>query len=97
MHIAKSDKYKKRPGWTALVRLGIDDCEAYKSGGGSLFKWDGLTCDDKSIIQAVNSKPQTIPVFYAAYHEYGAMESGNYPGLTIAPKLVRKPRRFWLT
>lgn len=27
----------------------------------------------------------------------GAMESGNYPGLTIAPKLVRKPRRFWLT
>ncbi|EMV5331351.1 hypothetical protein AACL97_000747 [Escherichia coli] len=77
MHIAKSDKYKKRPGWTALVRLGIDDCEAYKSGGGSLFKWDGLTCDDKSIIQAVNSKPQTIPVFYAAYHEYGGNGVGE--------------------
>ncbi len=77
MHIVKSDDYKKRPGWPALVRLGTDDCETYKSGGGSLFKWDGLTCDDKSIIQAVNGKPQTIPVFYAAYHEYGSYGVGE--------------------
>ncbi|WP_249544273.1 hypothetical protein [Escherichia coli] len=77
MHIVKSDDYKKRPGWPALVRLGTDDCETYKSGGGSLFKWDGLTCNDKSIILAVNSKPQTIPVFYAAYHEYGSYGVGE--------------------
>ena len=77
MHIVKSDDYKKRPGWPALVRLGTDDCETYKSGGNSLFKWDGLTCDDKNIIQAVNGKPQSIPVFYAAYHEYGSYGIGE--------------------
>ncbi|MEI7253528.1 hypothetical protein [Dickeya dadantii] len=76
MHVVKSDDYKERPGWPALIRLGIDDCETYKSGGGSLFKWDGLACDDKSIIRAVNSKPQTIPLFYATYHEYGSYEVG---------------------
>lgn len=77
LHIVKSDDYKKRPGWDAMIRLGIDDCETYKSGGASFFKWDGLTCNDKSIIQAVNNKPQSIPLFYAAYHEYGGYGIGG--------------------
>lgn len=77
MHIVKSDDYKKRPGWDAVVRLAINDCETYKSGGDSFFKWGGLTCDDKGIIQAVNSKPQSIPLFYAAYHEYGGYGIGT--------------------
>lgn len=77
MHIVKSDAYKKRPGWDALVRLGIDDCKTYKNGGDSLFKWDGLQCDDKNIINSVNEKPKLIPIFYAAYHEYGSYEVGS--------------------
>jgi hypothetical protein len=77
MHIVKRDDYKKRPGWDAVVRLGIDDCETYKNAGKSQFKWDGLTCDEKSIIKSVNGKPQIIPVFYAAYHEYGTNEVGS--------------------
>ncbi|WP_232533561.1 hypothetical protein [Salmonella enterica] len=77
MHIVKNDGYKKRPGWDALVSLGIDDCKTYKNGGDSLFKWDGLQCDDKSIIKSVNEKPQLIPIFYAAYHEYGSYEVGS--------------------
>jgi len=72
MHIVKSDDYKKRPGWPALVRLGDDDCQTYRSGGKSLIKWDGPTCDTKAVIDSINKNPQFIPVFYAAYHEYGS-------------------------
>ncbi|MFJ5401296.1 hypothetical protein [Pectobacterium sp. CHL-2024] len=77
MHIAKSDDYKKRPGWDALVRLGDDDCQAYRSGGKSLIEWNGSTCDTKTIIDFVKKKPQNIPVFYAAYHEYGRYGIGE--------------------
>ncbi|MGM1190546.1 hypothetical protein [Serratia liquefaciens] len=77
MHIVKSDDYKKRPGWDTVVRLGIDDCKIYRSGGESLFKWSGSTCDTKAIIEAVNTNAQLIPIFYAAYHEYGSYEVGT--------------------
>ncbi|MCU8622053.1 hypothetical protein [Klebsiella pneumoniae] len=72
MHIVKNDDYKKRPGWDAVVRLTDNDCETQKSGGKSLIKWNGSTCDTKAIIDFVNKKPQFIPIFYAAYHEYGS-------------------------
>lgn len=93
MHIVKNDNYKKRPGWDVLVWLGIDDCKTSKRGGGSLFKWDGLTCDDKSIIKSVNEKPQIIPIFYAAYHEYGSDEVGSMstlePGVRTGDEMAK--------
>lgn len=48
MHVVKSEDYKKRPGWDALVRLGIDDCNTYKNGGKSVFKWGDQSCDEKA-------------------------------------------------
>ncbi|MGI8490008.1 hypothetical protein QWJ20_15935 [Pectobacterium sp. S5] len=77
MHMVKSNDYKERPGWDAVVRLGDDDCQVYRSGGESFFKWDGATCDTKIVIDSVNTKPQNIPVFYAAYHEYGRYGIGE--------------------
>lgn len=77
MHITKSDDYKKRPGWDAVVGLAQNDCETQKSGGESLIKWEDGTCDAKSIIDFVNKNPKSIPLFYSAYHEYGSYEVGE--------------------
>lgn len=72
LHIVKSDDYKKRLGWDAVVRLTENDCLTQRSGGKSLIKWNGATCDTKAIIDFMNKNPQFIPIFYAAYHEYGS-------------------------
>jgi hypothetical protein len=80
-HIIKNDDYKQRPGWNAIVRLGIEDCETYRKGGNSLLKWDDTTCNEQNIIKAVNANLSFIPVFYAAYHEYGGPNVGQLSSL----------------
>lgn len=77
LHLKKSEDYKKRPGWQAFERLATDDCRVYKSGGKSLFKWGGITCDTNGAIKYINETPNVIPVFYAAYHEYGSYGAGG--------------------
>ncbi len=79
-HISDNYDYKKRPGWDALMRIAIDDCDVHKNGGKSTFSWEGFTCDDRGIIRAVNSNSQAIPLFYAAYHEYGSRRVGTLSG-----------------
>ena len=95
MHVVKSEDYKKRPGWDALVRLGIDDCTTYKNGGESVFKWGDRSCDEKSIIKSVNENPQSIPIFYAAYHEYGSYEVGSIStfehGARVSDEMAKIP------
>lgn len=76
LHLKKSEEYKKRPGWQAFEKLATDDCRVYKSGGKSLFKWGGTNCDASGAIKHINETPNVIPVFYAAYHEYGGYEMG---------------------
>ena len=80
-HIIKNDDYKQRPGWNAIVRLGIEDCETYRKGVNSLLKWDETTCNEQNIIKAVNANLSFIPVFYAAYHEYGGPNVGQLSSL----------------
>lgn len=63
--------YKKRPGWQPVLILAADDCKTWKSGGKSLIDWNGEACSAEGLIQSVNKKPENIPAFYAAYHEYG--------------------------
>ncbi len=95
MHVVKSEEYKKRAGWDALIRLGIDDCNTYKNGGKSLYKWGDRSCDEKGLIKAVNEKPQSIPIFYAAYHEYGSYEVGSIPtfehGARVSDEMAKIP------
>lgn len=70
----KSDSnalYKKRPGWSQLAILASDDCNTWKSGGKSLINWSGEECSPSGLIKSINKTPSSIPVFYAAYHEYG--------------------------
>jgi hypothetical protein len=65
MHIVKSDDYKKCPAGLALVQvLAMMIVQTYRSGGKSLIKWDGPTCDTKAVIDSINKNPQFIPVFY---------------------------------
>ncbi len=77
MHVTKSDDYKKRPGWAAIENISQNDCKTYKSGGKSLLQWKNKPCNAKGLIEAVNDKSEAIPVFYAAYHEYGSYEVGT--------------------
>ncbi|MFM1453851.1 hypothetical protein WFP04_19120 [Yersinia enterocolitica] len=74
LHLKKSNEYKKRPGWQVFERLATDDCRVYKSGGNSLLKWQDLPCDTSGGIKYINETPNVIPVFYAAYHEYGSYD-----------------------
>lgn len=63
--------YKKRPGWAQLKILASDDCNTWKNGGKSLINWSGEECSPNGLIKSINKNPGIIPVFYAAYHEYG--------------------------
>lgn len=67
----KNVSYKKRPGWQPILILSADDCQTWKSKGKSLIDWSGESCCPEGLIKAINKKPESIPVFYAAYHEYG--------------------------
>ncbi|UAN57412.1 hypothetical protein [Serratia sp. JSRIV004] len=81
LHLKKSEGYKNRPGWAALVALSNDDCQASKSHGTSLIDWGDSACTPSKLIETVNAKPELIPVFYAAYHEYGEGKNGVVKGL----------------
>ena len=87
LHLKKSEDYKKRPGWQAFERLATDDCRVYKSGGKSLFKWGGITCDTNGAIKYINETPNVISVFYAAYHEYGGYEMGGFSSFDNTKRL----------
>lgn len=67
----KNVSYKKRPGWQPILILSADDCQTWKSKGKSLIDWSGESCGPEGLIKAINKNPEMIPVFYAAYHEYG--------------------------
>ena len=68
---AQNAEYKRRPGWQPIVILSTDDCQTWKSKGKSLIDWSGEICGPDGLIKAINKKPENIPAFYAAYHEYG--------------------------
>ncbi|WP_413535745.1 hypothetical protein [Rahnella inusitata] len=90
LHLKKSEEYKKRPGWQAFEKLATDDCRVYKSGGKSLFKWSDITCDASGAIKYINETPNVIPIFYAAYHEYGGYEMGGFSSFDNAKRLTEE-------
>ncbi|WP_333474434.1 hypothetical protein [Serratia liquefaciens] len=51
--------------------LASDDCNTWRNGGKSLINWSGEDCSPNGLIKSINKTPSNIPVFYAAYHEYG--------------------------
>jgi hypothetical protein len=65
-------RYKERPGWRQLNFLANDDCNTWKSNGKSLLDWKGEKCGAEGLIKVINQNPDKIPLFYAAYHEYGS-------------------------
>jgi len=68
---SQSVVYKQRAGWSAMNQLAYDDCNISKQGGKSLLEWNGKQCSVEGLVAAINSHPEKIPVFYAAYHQYG--------------------------
>lgn len=77
LHIKKSDAYKERPGWEAFEKLTADDCQSYKRGGKHLISWSSAGCGTDEAILFINTKPNIIPMLYAAYHEYGSDGVGS--------------------
>lgn len=79
LHLVKNETYKERPGWNALIEFGSFDCQTYKSSGKSFFNinWASSACDANAVIKAVNDRPDWIPIFYAAYHQYGEAGVGT--------------------
>lgn len=66
-----ANRYQQRPGWGAFKALALNDCKTSKNGGDSLIKWSGKDCSVQPLIDYFNENPNLIPLFYAAYHEYG--------------------------
>ncbi|PNM25777.1 hypothetical protein A6J66_017295 [Yersinia enterocolitica] len=95
LHLKKSDEYKKRPGWQVFERLATDDCRVYKSGGSSLLKWQDLPCDASGGIKYINETPSVIPVFYAAYHEYGSYGVGALSSFEDSGRLSEETVGFF--
>lgn len=79
VHLVKDKSYKERPGWAALMELGNYDCQMYKNSRESFFNftWAYSSCDANAVIEAINTRPDWIPIFYAAYHEYGGVNMGT--------------------
>ncbi|CRY83528.1 hypothetical protein [Yersinia intermedia] len=81
LHLKKSEDYKKRPGWAVIENLTRDDCKVFKSHGQSLINWGDSTCTPNKLIETINTKPEMIPILYAAYHEYGVGKAGEVSGM----------------
>ena len=72
LNSGKNAAYQNRPGWIPVQILAQDDCRTWKNKGKSLIDWSGESCGPEGLIKSINKRPEKIPVFYAAYHEYGA-------------------------
>lgn len=70
----KDVAFKNRAGWAPLITLALDDCKTWNAKGKSLINWAGETCGPDGLIKVINKNQDMIPVFYAAYHEYGARD-----------------------